>query len=79
MALGEIPEEMLKDLHNFPPLTPSISDMIGRLNDEVDEMLLAALAAGVPANCIALEGPSKTFNWKDGGMINLGFRFTGAV
>lgn len=35
-----------------------LSDAIDKLYDEREEMLLAVLAAGVPANCIALTGPS---------------------
>lgn len=55
-----------------------IYSAIQNLVYEREEEILACMAAGVPANCIAFTRPSETFNFNQP-EISLGFKFIGDV
>ena len=61
---------------------PSIFDRINELYDIQEETLLAIMAAGVPANCIAIIPPhlNNRYDFKNANnIINIGFEFIGSV
>jgi len=72
--------EFVKDHLNDEPVMPDYQSLLYDIYEEREEVLLAILAAGVPANCIELTGPCSHFNFRDKHFtLDLGFKFTGNV
>lgn len=74
----EVSDEMLKQMYLMPPVIPGLMDMINKLENDREEMLLAVMAAGIPKDCIELVETS-TFDFKDQGnqyQAIFGFKFT---
>ena len=70
----------LEKVRNCPSSVPSMLDRINELYDEREEIIIAIMAAGVPANCIQLIPPHLDnnfdfFNYN----LNLGFRFVRGI
>lgn len=58
---------------------PSMLDIMRELVEKQDEDLLAVMAAGVPANCIALIPPGRsTYDFRTN-TVSIGFKFIRSI